>query len=117
MGPLNPAMKAELVARQGDIKYEVEWTTLGQYLDYLVARGISVNVASYVGATSIRVHEVGYDNRDASAGELERMQELVRDAMREGALGVGSSLIYAPANFANTDELVALVSAAAEFGG
>jgi N-acyl-D-amino-acid deacylase len=117
MGPLNDEMKREMVARQGDIKYDIEWTTLNEYLEYLAEKGISPNVASYVGATTLRVHEVGYENRPANEAELGRMQELVREAMREGALGVGSSLIYAPADFADTDELIALVSAAAEFGG
>jgi N-acyl-D-amino-acid deacylase len=117
MGPLNEEMKREMVARQGDIKYDIEWTTLNEYLEYLVEKGISPNVASYVGATTVRVHEVGYENRPANEAELGRMQELVRGAMRDGALGVGSSLIYAPANFADTGELIALVSAAAEFGG
>ena len=117
MGPWNDAMKAQALERQGDIRYDIEWTTLGGYLDYLEARGVSVNVASYVGATTLRVHEVGYENRPASEEELDRMQELVRQAMREGAVGVGSSLIYAPGNFADTDELIALVSAAAEYDG
>ncbi|MBT8084372.1 MAG: D-aminoacylase [Woeseia sp.] len=117
MGPLNAAMRAELQERQDDIRYDVSWNTLGEYLDLLVERGVSVNVASYVGAGTVRIHEVGYDNRRATPAELARMQELVRTAMREGALGVGSSLIYAPDNFADTDELIALVSAAAEFGG
>ena len=117
MGPWNDHLKADALARQGDIKYDIEWTTLGEYLEYLVMKGISPNVASYVGATTLRIHEVGYENRKATDKELSRMQDLVRDAMREGALGVGSSLIYAPSNFANTDELIALVSAAAEFGG
>ena len=117
MGPLNAAMKAEALKRQADIRYDIEWTTLGEYLEYLAAAGVSPNVASYVGATTLRIHEVGYADRPATADELARMQDLVRDAMREGALGVGSSLIYAPATFASTDELVALVSAAAEYGG
>lgn len=117
MGPLNDAMKREMTARQGDIKYDIEWTTLNEYLEYLVDKGISPNVASYIGATTVRVHEIGYEDRRANDPELERMQELVRDAMRDGALGVGSSLIYAPANFADTDELIALVGAAAEYGG
>ena len=117
MGPLNDAMKREMAARQGDIKFDVEWTTLGEYLEYVVERGISPNVASYVGATTVRVHEIGYEDRPANEDELARMQDLVRDAMRDGALGVGSSLIYAPANYADTDELIALVGAAAEFGG
>ena len=117
MGPLNAGMKEEMSARQGDIRFDVAWTTLGEYLAHLEQSGISPNVASYVGATTVRIHEVGYENRAASDEELARMQDLVRDAMREGALGVGSSLIYAPANFADTDELIALVNAAAESGG
>lgn len=117
MGPLNDAMKREMLERQGDIRFDIEWTTLDEYLEYLVEKGISPNVASYVGATTVRVHEIGYEDRAPSAAELERMQELVREAMRDGALGVGSSLIYAPANFADTDELIALVSAAAEYNG
>ncbi len=117
MGPLNEEMKQAELERQGSIKYEIPWTTLGGYLDFLEAKGISPNVASYVGATTLRVHEVGYDDRPATNEELARMQDLVHQAMREGALGVGSSLIYAPANFASTDELIALVRAAAEYDG
>jgi len=117
MGPWNDRLKAYALARQGDIKYDIEWTSLGEYLEYLITKGISPNVASYVGATTVRIHEMGFDDRKATDDELARMQDLVREAMREGALGVGSSLIYAPANFADTDELTALVSAAAEFGG
>lgn len=116
-GPLNDAMKAEFRERQDDFKYDIEWTTLGEYLDYLEKRGVSPNVASFVGATTARIHEVGYDNRPATDDELARMKELVRGAMREGALGVGSSLIYAPANFASTEELAALVAAAHEYDG
>lgn len=116
-GPLNDEMKAELRQRQGDIKFDVDWTTLGEYLDALVRRGVSPNVASFVGATTVREYLLGEDDRDPSPAELARMQDLVREAMREGALGVGSSLIYAPAFFAETPELVALVQAAAESGG
>jgi len=117
MGPLNASMRAEAIERQGSIKYDIEWTTLGGYLEYLEAKGISPNVASYVGATTLRVHEVGYADRPPTDEELARMQELVHQAMQEGALGVGSSLIYAPANFASTEELIALVSVASEYGG
>jgi len=117
MGPLTDAMKAELVRLQGDIKYDVAWTTLGEYLEYLERRGVSPNVASFVGATTLRVHEVGYADRAPTSEELARMQDLVRAAMREGALGVGSSLIYAPASYSRTPELTALVRAAAESGG
>jgi len=117
MGPWTDDMKQEAINRQGDIKYEIEWTTLNEYLEYLVARGISPNVASYVGATTVRIHEMGYEDRRATPEELTRMQALVREAMRDGALGVGSSLIYAPASFADTDELIALARAAGEYGG
>jgi N-acyl-D-amino-acid deacylase len=117
MGPLNAEMKREALERQSDIRYPIEWTTLGEYLDHLVAQGVACNVASFVGATSVRVHEVGYADRPPTSDELERMCDLVRQAMREGALGVGSSLIYAPAFYAGTDELVALARAAAEYGG
>jgi N-acyl-D-amino-acid deacylase len=117
MGPLNKAMKKELAERQGDIKYPVKWTTLGQYLDYLVQRGVSCNVASFVGATTVRIHEIGYTDRPPTATELARMKRLVRQAMEEGALGVGSSLIYAPAFYAKTDELIALAKVASEYNG
>jgi N-acyl-D-amino-acid deacylase len=117
MGPLTDSMKALMRTEQADIKYDVTWTTLGGYLDTLVAKGISPNVASFVGATTLRMHEVGWDDRAATPDELARMQQLVRDAMEEGALGVGSSLIYAPAFYAGTAELVALMQAAAPYGG
>ena len=117
MGPLNEAMRADMLRFQGDISFEIPWTTLGEYLEHLETRGVSVNVASFVGATTVRVHELGYADRAPDAEELGRMQELVRVAMREGAVGVGSSLIYAPAFYADTPELVALVKAAAEFDG
>src|SRR6185503_16464544 len=103
MGPLNGRMKDDLLTQQGDIKYAVKWTTLGEYLDYLVKRGVSCNVASFVGATTVRIHELGYANRPPSPAELERMKDQVRVAMQEGALGLGSSLIYAPAFYAQTD--------------
>jgi N-acyl-D-amino-acid deacylase len=117
MGPISDTMRAEMVAEQGDIHFDVPWSTLGEYLEHMVAKGVSVNVASFVGATTVRIHELGYANRAPTAEELARMQELVRAAMREGALGVGSSLIYAPAFYAQTDELIALMQAAAPFGG
>jgi N-acyl-D-amino-acid deacylase len=117
MGPLNAHMKKDLLERQGDIKHDVPWTTLGEYLRYLEDRGVSCNVASFVGATTVRIHELGYEDRRPTEAELERMSELVRHAMREGALGVGSSLIYAPAFYADTHELVELCKAAAPFQG
>jgi len=117
MGPINGSMRKQMIDDQSDIRYEVPWTTLGQYLEHLVSRGVSTNVASFVGATTLRVHEIGYADRPPSADELSRMQALVRAAMEQGALGIGSSLIYAPAFYAKTDELIALNRAAAPYGG
>jgi len=116
-GPLNEKMKEEMIKRQGDLKYEIAWTTAGEYLEYLVNRGISPNVASFVGATTVRIHEIGYEDRPPTSKELHNMRRLVREAMEEGALGVGSSLIYAPAFYANTAELVELCKVAAAYGG
>jgi N-acyl-D-amino-acid deacylase len=117
LGPLSEAMKVHVRDRQSEVKYDVTWTTLDEGLRFLADRGISCNVASFVGATSVRIHELGYANRRPSPEELKRMQALVREAMQDGALGVGSSLIYAPALFADTEEVVALAEAAAEYGG
>ncbi|MEO8202127.1 MAG: D-aminoacylase [Gemmatimonadota bacterium] len=116
-GPLTDSMRREELAEQGDIKYDIPWMTLGEYLDFLVKRGISPNIASFIGATTVRIHEVGYENRPPTPAELSRMEALVQQAMDEGALGVGSSLIYAPANYASTDELIALARVAARNGG
>jgi N-acyl-D-amino-acid deacylase len=117
MGPLNAKMKADSLERQTDIKYEIAWTTLGEYLDHLVRRGVAPNVASFVGATTVRIHELGEADVQPDAAQLARMQDLVRAAMRDGALGVGASLIYPPAFYARSDELIALSKAAAELGG
>ncbi len=117
MGPLNEEMKRELVERQADIRFDVEWTTLGEYLEHLVERGVAPNVASFVGATTVRIHVLGYEDRPAASGELDEMRALVRQAMQEGALGLGTSLIYAPAFYADTEELIALAEVASEYGG
>jgi N-acyl-D-amino-acid deacylase len=117
MGPLSEEMKRDVVERQGDIKYDVKWTTLGEGLEYLVKRGVSPNVASFVGATTVRIHELGYEDRSASAEEVTMMCDLVRQAMKEGALGLGSSLIYAPAFYAPTEELIELAKVVGEYGG
>jgi N-acyl-D-amino-acid deacylase len=117
MGPLTPEMRERMIAEQGDLRFDVEWTTLAEYLEHLQRRGISCNVASFVGATSVRIHELGYTDRPPTGAELGRMRALVREAMAEGALGVGSSLIYAPAFYAETDELVALAREAAAAEG
>jgi len=117
LGPLTPEIRNAALATQGDLKHPIDWTTLGEGLDALVKHGISPNIASFVGAATVREHELGYTNYAPTPAELRRMQELVRQAMREGALGVGSALIYAPGVYAQTDELIALSQAAGEFGG
>lgn len=136
MGPLNDAMKEEMVegwvatfgsseaaaqaaglelSASGEL--EVPWTSLGEYLELLEAKGVSPNVASFVGATTVRIHELGYEDRPPTPEELERMRALVAQAMQEGAMGLGSSLIYAPAFYADTDELIALCRVVADYGG
>lgn len=120
MGPLNEKMKADLesdMQRNPDWKYNIDWTTLSEYLQSLERRGVAPNVASFVGATSIRIHELGYANRLPNAEERERMKALVKQAMEGGALGVGSSLIYAPASYSSTEELIELCKVAGEYGG
>jgi N-acyl-D-amino-acid deacylase len=117
MGPVNDRVREEMLKTQGDIRYDITWKTLGEYLDFLVRKGVSPNVASFVGATTVRENVLGYDDVTPTPAQLQEMQDLVRQAMREGALGVGSSLIYAPASYARTDELIALCKAAGEFGG
>lgn len=117
MGPLNPGMKKQLLVGQGDIKFDVNWNTLGEYLFGLEKKGISTNVASFVGATSIREYVIGEDNRKPTPEELDSMRLLVREAMEQGAMGVGSSLIYPPAFFASTEELIVLCTEAGKYGG
>src|SRR3954453_15599624 len=117
MGPLTPHMKALAVKRQGDIKYPIRWTTLAQYLEYLQKKGVTPNVASFVGATTLRVHELGERDVQPTPAQLTRMRALVRQAMKDGAMGVGSSLIYAPATYAKTPELTAITTEAAKCGG
>lgn len=117
MGPLSATMKKRMQNSQGDFKFDVSWNTLGEYLQHLENRGVSLNVASFVGATTLRIHEIGYEDRAATGEELKNMQALARKAMQEGALGIGSSLIYAPAFFASTEELIALCKVAAEYNG
>src|SRR3989454_3390791 len=111
MGPLTDAMRRDQIERQADIKYDMPWTTLRDGLDHLVRLGVSVNVASFVGATTLRVHEVGFNDRPPTRDELEGMRRLAADAAAEGALGLGSALIYTPGTFASTDELAALAEA------
>jgi N-acyl-D-amino-acid deacylase len=117
MGPLNASMKEREQNSQGDIKYKIEWNTLGEYLNFLEKKGVSCNVASFIGATTARDHVIGEDNREPTAVELDSMRLLVKHAMEEGALGVGSSLIYPPAFFAKTEELIELCKEASKYGG
>ncbi len=117
MGPLSPAMKLLETQRMGDIKYPIEWTTLDQYLTWLEKRGIAVNVASFVGAATVREHVLGEGDVDPTPEQLLAMRKLVVEAMEDGALGVGSSLIYAPASYAETPELTALATEAGRCGG
>jgi len=117
MGPLNDSMKAEVVEQQSDIRYDIEWTTLAEYLEFLEQRGIAPNVASFIGAATPRRYVIGHEDREPTQDELVQMRDLVRQAMEEGALGVASSLIYPPGSFATTDELIALSEVAAEYDG
>lgn len=117
MGPLTPAMKAEMASHQGDIHYKVDWTTLGEYLDKLQHKGISPNVASFVGAGTVRINVLGEDNVQPTPAQLLQMRGLVRQAMQEGALGVTTALIYNPNTYAKTPELIALADESARCGG
>ena len=117
MGPLTDAMKKRMVEQMGDLKYEITWTTLAEYLRELERRGISTNVASFIGATSIREHVIGLEDKRPTPEQLEQMRALVRQEMEAGALGIGSSLIYAPAFYATTEELIELCKVAAQYRG
>ncbi len=116
-GPLNEKMKKDLKAAQGDIKYDIEWTTLGEYLEFLEKKGVSTNIASFVGTSTLRIHTVGYENRPPSEAEMDSMKLLVRQAMEEGAVGISSALEYVPASFASTDELIELCRVLEEYDG
>jgi N-acyl-D-amino-acid deacylase len=117
MGPLNDAMKKRMVDQMGDLKFEITWTTLSEYLKDLERRGISTNVASFIGATTIREHVIGLEDKKPTPPQLDEMRALVRQEMEAGALGIGSSLIYAPAFYASTEELIELCKVAAEYRG
>jgi N-acyl-D-amino-acid deacylase len=117
MGPLTPAMKKVMKDEQGDIRYEIEWTTLAEYLAFLEKKGVAQNVASYLGATTVRTYVLGLDDVQPTPAQMEEMREVVRKEMAAGALGIASSLIYAPAAYATTEELVALCKVAAQYRG
>ncbi len=117
MGPLTEEMKKRRLEQQGDIKYDIKWNTLAEYLRYLQTRGVSCNVASYVGATTIREYVIGLEDKQPTPEQLDQMRELVRKEMEAGALGIGTSLIYPPAFYAKTQELIELCKVAAKYQG
>src|SRR3989440_4007694 len=117
MGPLNDDLKKRMVQQQADIKFEIKWNTLAEYLRYLEGRGISCNVASFLGAATVREYVIGFEDKQPTPQQLDQMRELVRQAMEEGALGIGTALIYPPAFFAKTEELIELCKVAAKYQG
>jgi len=117
MGPLNESMKEEMILEQGDIKFEVPWTTLGEYLEFLENKGVSTNVASFIGTGSLRQYVIGMDDEPSDKEDLEQMRILVRQAMEEGAVGLASALIYVPGSYADTEELIELAKVASSYGG
>src|SRR5437879_10991346 len=117
MGPVNDRVREFMLKQQADIKYDIKWNTLAEYLQYLEKRGISCNVASFIGATTIRQCVIGFDNRAPTPQELDQMRKLVRKEMEAGALGIGTSLIYPPAFYAKTEELIELCKVAAKYKG
>jgi N-acyl-D-amino-acid deacylase len=117
MGPLNDAMKQEMIDDQVDITYDIEWSTLGEYLEYLQRKGVSCNVASFVGNGGVKQYVMDYENRPPTEEELEKMKNLVREAMEEGAVGLSSALIYQPSSHASNEELIELARVAKEYNG
>ena len=117
MGPLNDRMKAWMKSEQGDLKYDITWTSLADYLNFLERKGVSQNVASYIGATTVRRYVIGDEDKPPTPEQLDQMREVVRKEMENGALGIGSSLIYAPAFYAKTDELIAMCKVASQYKG
>jgi N-acyl-D-amino-acid deacylase len=117
MGPVNDRVREHMLREQADIKYDIKWNTLAEYLQFLEKRGISCNVASFIGATTIRENVIGFDDRAPTPQELDQMRELVRKEMEAGALGIGTSLIYPPAFYAKTEELIELCKVAAKYQG
>ncbi len=120
MGPLSDAMKAagtRTILGNDAFKYDIEWTTLGEYLDYLEKRGVSTNITSFVGSGTLRIYAMGYDDREPTDDEIVKMRDLARQAMEEGAVGLSAALIYPPASYALTDELMDLASVISEYDG
>jgi len=116
-GPITPASKKDIINQQSDIKYDIEWTSLDEYLTFLTEKGVTPNVASFIGATTLRINTVGFEDRAPTMEELEAMKSMVRQGMEDGALGIGSSLIYAPAFYSSTEELIELCKVASEYDG
>ncbi|OLD70094.1 MAG: aminoacylase [Verrucomicrobia bacterium 13_1_20CM_4_55_9] len=117
MGPLNEELKKRMLREQSDIKFDIKWNTLAEYLQYLEKRGISCNVASFIGAATIRENVIGFEDKVPTAEQLDQMRELVRKEMEAGALGIGTALIYPPAFYSKTDELIELCKVAAKYKG
>ena len=117
MGPLNDRMKTRMVEQQRDIKFEIKWNTLAEYLTYMERRGVAPNIASFLGATTIREYVIGLEDKTPTPEQLEEMRQLVRRGMEDGALGIGTSLIYPPAFYAKTEELIELCKVAAKYQG
>src|SRR5438045_2389613 len=117
MGPVNDRVREEKIREQTDIKYDITWNTLAEYLQYLEKRGVSCNVASFIGATTIREYVIGFEDKQPTPEQLDAMRELVRKEMEAGALGIGTSLIYPPAFYAKTEELIELCKVAAKYQG
>src|SRR5437899_8584073 len=117
MGPVNDRVRQHMLREQSDIKYDIKWNTLTEYLRYLESRGISCNVASFIGATTIRENMIGFEDKQPTPEQLDQMRELVRKEMEAGALGIGTSLIYPPAFYAKTEELIELCKVAAKYQG
>ena len=116
-GPLTEQTKEQMKKTQGDIQYDVPWNTLGEYLQFLEDKGVATNIASFIGATTLRVNTLGYEDRPPTENELDQMKESVHQGMQEGAMGIGSSLIYAPAFYSTTEELIALCEVASLYDG
>ena len=117
MGPVNDRVREHMLRQQGDIKYDIKWNTLAEYLRYLQSRGVSCNVASFIGATTLRENVIGFEDKPPTPEQLDQMRELVRKEMEAGALGIGTSLIYPPAFYAKTEELIELCKVAAKYQG
>ena len=117
MGPVNDRVREAMLRMQTDVKFDIKWTTLAEYLQYLEKGGVSCNVASFIGAATIRAYVIGFEDKQPTPEQLDQMRELVRKEMEAGALGIGTALIYPPATYAKTEELIELCKVAAKYQG